>query len=87
MPDIEESKSKDKSIAKKEKPREKKRFDGLKRFFTETRAEFRKIVWPTPKETVNQTVIVLISIVCVGVVIWALDALDSWALSLLIKNI
>jgi preprotein translocase, SecE subunit, bacterial len=83
MPDIEESKSKE----KKEKPRQNKRFDGLKRFFTETKAEFRKIVWPTPKETLNQTVVVLIAIVCIGIVIWALDALDSWAVQTLISNI
>jgi preprotein translocase subunit SecE len=87
MPDIEESKSKVKSTEKKEKPRKNKRLEGLKRFFAETRAEFRKIMWPTPKETFNQTVVVLTAIVVIGVFIWALDALDSWAIQTLIKNI
>jgi preprotein translocase, SecE subunit, bacterial len=87
MPDIEESKSKDKSTEKKAKPRDNKRFEGLKRFFTETRAEFRKIMWPSPKETFNQTAVVLTAIVVIGVFIWALDALDSWAIRMLITHI
>lgn len=58
-----------------------KRMEGLKRFATETKAEFRKIVWPTPKETFNQTVIVLLAIVIIGAFIWGLDSLTSFGLN------
>ena len=85
MPDI-EADSKEKSIVKKDKP-QKKRTDGLKRFFVETKAEFRKIVWPTPKQTLDQTVIVFLAIVIIGVFIWGLDALTSWGIKSILSNV
>lgn len=69
-----------KSIVKKQKT-SKKRVEGLKRFFTETRAELKKIVWPTPKQVVNNTLVVIITILVVGAFIWCLDALSSLGLS------
>jgi len=64
----------------------KKQFEGLKRFFIETRSELKKIVWPTPKQVVNNTVIVLITILIVGAFIWGLDALTSSILSHLLSS-
>ena len=84
MPDI-EPKVKEKSIEKKEKPRN-KRLEGLKRFFVETKAEFRKIVWPTPKQTFNQTLVVILAIIIVGVFIWGLDSLTSTGLRAILRN-
>jgi preprotein translocase subunit SecE len=84
MPDI-EAKAKEKSIEKKEKPRN-KRLEGLKRFFVETRAEFRKIVWPTPKQTFNQTLVVILAIVIIGAFIWGLDSLTSSGIRAVLKN-
>ncbi|CDZ24602.1 hypothetical protein CCDG5_1492 [[Clostridium] cellulosi] len=72
MPDI-EAKVKGKSVAKNKAG--KKRTEGLKRYFTETKAEFKKIIWPTPKETFKQTAIVFLAILIFGVFIWALDSL------------
>jgi preprotein translocase subunit SecE len=83
MPD--EVKTKEKSIEKKDKPR-KKRTEGLKRFFTETKAEFRKIIWPTPKQTFNQTVVVLLAIIIIGAFIYALDSLTMFGLDALLKR-
>lgn len=82
MPDTEK---KEKSIEKKQKS-SKKRFEGLTRFFVETKAEFNKIVWPTPKTTFNQTVVVILAIVIIGVFIWALDSLSMTGLSALLKK-
>jgi preprotein translocase subunit SecE len=64
----------------------KKQFNGLKRFFIETKSELKKIVWPTPKQVVNNTIIVLITILVVGAFIWGLDALTSTILSVLLKK-
>lgn len=73
MPDT-EAKIKDKAVADKKKV-SKKRLEGLKRFFADVKAEFKKIIWPTPKETLKQTAIVFFAILIVGVFIWALDTL------------
>jgi preprotein translocase subunit SecE len=59
---------------------------GVKRFFVETKSELKKIVWPTPKQVVNNTIIVLITILVVGAFIWGLDALTSTTLSVLLKK-
>jgi preprotein translocase subunit SecE len=64
----------------------KKQFEGFKRFFVETRSELKKIVWPTPKQVVNNTIIVLLTILIVGAFIWALDALTSTVLNVLVNN-
>lgn len=83
MPD--EVKTKEKSIEKKDKPR-KKRTEGLKRFFHETKAEFRKIVWPTPKQTLNQTLVVLLAIIIIGAFIAALDSVTMLGLDAILKK-
>ena len=47
----------------------------IARWFRESKSELKKVVWPTRKQMVNHTVIVLISVIAVGVVIAGLDAL------------
>jgi preprotein translocase subunit SecE len=64
----------------------KKRIDSLKRYFIETKAEFKKIVWPTPKQVLNNTIVVLVMIVVVGAIIWILDGATSSALSAFLKH-
>jgi preprotein translocase subunit SecE len=74
-----------KTAVKKEKDG-KKRIEGLKRFLTETRAELKKIVWPTPKQVLNNTLVVLVAILVIGAFIWCIDALSSLGLSTILKN-
>lgn len=71
--------------AKKEKSNQ-KRMEGLRRYFIETKAEFKKIVWPAPKQVLNNTVVVLAMIVLVGAIIWILDAASSSALTMFLKK-
>ena len=47
----------------------------------EARVEIRKVVWPTRAETRQTTLIVLLVVVLVGLVLWGLDSLLSWAVS------
>jgi preprotein translocase subunit SecE len=42
-------------------------------FFRETRSELRKVVWPTPRETWNLTVVVLALSLAVGLFLGAFD--------------
>ncbi|MDR0325565.1 MAG: preprotein translocase subunit SecE [Oscillospiraceae bacterium] len=46
----------------------------IARWFRETKSELKKVVWPTRKQLANNTAIVLVSVIVVGAVISALDA-------------
>ena len=60
------------------------------RYFRELRSELKKVVWPTPKQVVKNTLIVLACVLIVGVFIWIFDfvagsginALIDWVSSL-----
>ena len=43
------------------------------RYFRELRSELKKVVWPTPKQVLKNTLIVAACIVAIGVFIWVLD--------------
>ena len=43
------------------------------RFFKEMKSEAKKIVWPSKKQVINNTGIVLIVIALCGVVLWPMD--------------
>ena len=58
------------------KPPGKRRIKGKNRFakwFREMRSELKKVVWPTPKQIVNNTFVSLSVMVAASIVIWALD--------------
>jgi len=46
-------------------------------FLREVRAELRKVAWPTREETINYSIVVLITIIILGVMIYGLDWLFS----------
>ena len=51
-----------------------KRFFGaIARYFRELRSELKKVVWPTPKQVLKNTVIVVTCIVIVGIFVWMFD--------------
>lgn len=70
-PDDEEKKADKKS--KDKKPAKKKK--GIVKYFKDAKAEFKKVVWPTPKETTRNTIVVLIMCVMASLVIFGLDSL------------
>ncbi len=45
-----------------------------KHFFKDFKAELKKVIWPTPKQLVNNTVAVVVIVVIVGAIVFALDA-------------
>jgi preprotein translocase subunit SecE len=45
------------------------------KWFREARAEFKKVTWPTPKQVINNTSIVLVVLTIAGISIWGLDLL------------
>jgi len=45
----------------------------IARWFREMRSELKKVVWPTPKQIVNNTFVALTVMTCAAILIWALD--------------
>lgn len=43
------------------------------KFYTETRSELRKVVWPSRKEWVNLTIVVIVTSIGVGAVLGLID--------------
>jgi preprotein translocase subunit SecE len=50
----------------------------LVRYFKETRAELRKVHWPTRKEARNLTLIVLATTIAMTILLGVLDFVFSW---------
>ncbi len=59
-----------KSDGKKSKPGVMAR---LSRWWREMKSELKKVLWPSRKQTLNNTWVVILSVVFVGVFIWAFD--------------
>lgn len=47
----------------------------VKKYFRDVRSEFKKITWPTKKQVWNNTVVVLVTVLIFGIIIWTLDYL------------
>jgi len=65
-------------MAKKEEKavKEKNKENKVKKhFFKDFKAELKKVIWPTPKQLINNTVAVVVIVVITGVVVFALDAI------------
>lgn len=48
-----------------------------------SRIELKKIVWPTQKETLQTTLIVVVMVLVVGVLLWMFDGLLMWGIGLI----
>ena len=61
---------------KKAKPAEKKPgvFARFGKWLRELKSELKKVQWPSKKQTVNNTLVVIACIVVVGIFIWVFDA-------------
>lgn len=44
-----------------------------KHFFKDFKAELKKVIWPTPKQLVNNTVAVIVIVLIVAVTVFVLD--------------
>lgn len=50
----------------------------------EARTEIRKVVWPTRQETTHTTLIVVGVVLVMALILWGLDSLLGWLISLII---
>ena len=69
-------------MAKEAKNKEKKMKDNTNKkdskkekrhFFKDVKAELKKVIWPTPKQLLNNTLAVIVSVIIVGVIVFLLD--------------
>ena len=69
-------------MAKEAKKKEKKMKDNTNKkdskkdkrhFFKDVKAELKKVIWPTPKQLLNNTLAVIASVIIVGVIVFLLD--------------
>ena len=44
------------------------------KFFRDTKSELKKVQWPSRKQTINNTLIVIACVIVVGIFIWLFDA-------------
>lgn len=49
-----------------------------------SRTEIRKVVWPTRQETTQTTMIVVVFVFIMALVLWALDSILGWLVSMVI---
>ena len=50
-----------------------KRMARIKKWFRDMKSELKKVVWPTPKQTMKNTGVALVVIVVCALVLWAFD--------------
>ena len=81
----EEKKAVTPKTAVQKKPDEKPgMFKRLGKWFREMRSELKKVVWPPPRQLVNNTVVALVVMAVAAIVIWAFDQVASAGIQALI---
>jgi len=73
---IEKTEKNEQSGSKAAAPAPKKKVKGsnrVGRWFREMRSELKKVVWPTPKQVVNNTIVALVVMAVSAVAIWGVD--------------
>ena len=56
-------------------PKEKKNKKEKKSFFKDFKAELKKVIWPTPKQLVNNTVAVITIVLITAAIVFVLDVI------------
>ena len=59
-------------------------FSNRAKYFRDTKSEMKKVVWPTKKQVINNTIVVLVVVAVCALAILLLDALFGFLMHLLI---
>ena len=54
-------------------PKDNKNKKEKRHFFKDFKAELKRVIWPTPKQLVNNTVAVIVIVILVAIIVFALD--------------
>ena len=55
-------------------------------FFSETRFEMRKVVWPTRQEAMRLTWIVIVAVILISLVLAGFDRVIQWLIQLILRQ-
>jgi preprotein translocase subunit SecE len=61
-----------------------KKKNRVARWFREMKSELKKVVWPTPKQIVNNTLVSLVVMAASAVVVWGIDQVGAQIFRMLI---
>lgn len=61
------------------------RWQQLVQFLQEVRTELKKVHWPTRKEVVGSTVVVIVSVIIVSFFLGGIDVILQWLLTLVVR--
>ena len=62
-------------------------FTRAAKWLKDMKSELKKVQWPTRKQTINNTLIVIACVVIVGVFIWLFDFVAGQAIELIITKL
>ena len=62
----------------------KRTIGAIGKYFRELKSELKKVVWPTPKQVLKNTLIVLACVLIVGAFIWIFDFVAGWGITSLV---
>ena len=71
--------------AKKDKKSKPGIFERAKKWLREMKSELKKVQWPSRKQTINNTLIVIACVIVVGIFIWIFDFVATGAIQALIS--
>ena len=57
------------------------------KFFRELKSELKKVVWPTPKQVVKNTLIVVVAVIIIGATVSLFDLVAGTAVTALINAV
>ena len=60
-------------------------FKAIAKYFRESKSEMKKVVWPSRKQVVNNTIVVIAAVLIIGIIIWILDAIFQFGIFQFIK--
>ena len=60
-------------MANDKEAKSKKDIKNKKSFFKDFKAELKKVIWPTPKQLVNNTVAVVVIVLVTALIVFVLD--------------
>ncbi|GIV00440.1 MAG: hypothetical protein KatS3mg014_2055 [Actinomycetota bacterium] len=63
------------AAARRAQPAAERRRVGARQFLKEVRQELKKVLWPTRKELVTYTIVVLVTVIVLTTYVWGLDVL------------
>lgn len=57
----------------------------MKRFYRDIKLELKKVSWPTKKELIHFFIIVVITIITIGILVWIFDLVSNFIINRILK--